>query len=93
MSIRYDHKGKYFTEVKSKDSVLVRIQTTDAQINGVIHVQPDIRLLDEVNNGEEFIPITDAEIHQDGEILRTPFLALNRSHIEYILPMENQDES
>ena len=62
MSIRYDAKGKYFTDVVSKVQMTAIIQTTTHQIQGIIYVQPDNRLLDELNSPLEFLPITDARV-------------------------------
>jgi hypothetical protein len=93
MNTRYDHKGKYFTEVKRKVTIRVRIQTGDMQVTGTIHVQPDLRLLDEINHGDDFIPVTDAELDFADSVVHTPFIALNRNLIHWIIPIdeENQD--
>ncbi|MBN1265078.1 MAG: hypothetical protein JXA25_06280 [Anaerolineales bacterium] len=91
MSIRFDHKGKYFTEVKRKDPIRVRIQTIDGRITGTIHVLPENRLLDEINHGEPFIPITDAIIQQADLQINTSFLTVNRQQIIWMIPLEDEE--
>ncbi len=91
MNTRYDHKGKYFTEVKRKESIRARILTGDIQITGTIHVQPDLRLLDEINHGDDFIPVTDAELEFPDRVLHTPFIALNKNLIHWIIPIDEEN--
>ncbi len=93
MNTRYDHKGKYFTEVKRKDHIRARIQTGDMQVTGTIHVQPDLRLLDEINHGDVFIPVTDAELELADTVLHTPFIALNKNLIHWIIPIEEENQN
>jgi hypothetical protein len=88
MSIWYDEKGKFFTEVVSKETVMVIIQTPTNRIHGRIHVRPDQRLKDEINQSELFVAITDATIFdQKGkELFSSNFIALNREQIVWIFP-------
>ncbi len=88
MSTRFDEKGKYFTSVISKDATPVLVQTLTHRIRGNFHVHPGIRLLDEVNNSEQFNAITDARIfdHAGKELYRCSFMALNRNQIIWIIP-------
>jgi hypothetical protein len=91
MSIRFDEKGKFFTDVVSKESVPVIIQTLTHRVRGMLHVRPQERLTDEINQNEQFFAITEATILNDsGEVLYAcDFFAINRDHIVWILP-ENQ---
>jgi hypothetical protein len=91
MSIRYDHKGKYFTEVKRKEPVRARIQTADAQIIGTIHVHPENRLLDEINHRDLFLPVTDAVIDRSENRIQTSFIAINKEQIIWMVPLEEED--
>ena len=84
----FNEKGKIFTEVVSKESVSVIIQTLTHRIHGRIHIQPDVRLKDEINQSELFIAITDAVIfdYEGEENHCSEFLALNRDQIIWIFP-------
>lgn len=91
MSIRFDDKGKFFTEVVAKESIPVILQTMTNRIKGNIHLRPGIRMKDQINNLETFIAVTEATVFSiSGQPLyRTEFLIVNREHIVWILP-ENQ---
>jgi hypothetical protein len=88
MSINYDEKGKYFTEVVPKDHLRAVIQTTSHRLHGTIHVSHGERILDELNRSISFIAVTDVTIYSlSGELLyRREFLSLNRDHIVWIIP-------
>lgn len=40
MSVRYDPKGKYFTDVVSKVPVVAWIQTTNQRFRGTVYLHP-----------------------------------------------------
>jgi hypothetical protein len=88
MSIRFDEKGKFFTDFVSKESVPVIVQTLTHRVKGNIHIRPGERLKDEINQGEPFFAVTEATIYDHGGkvIYRSDFLALNREHIIWIIP-------
>ena len=88
MSLRFDDKGKFFTEVVSKEAIPVIIQTPTNHIQGNIHIRPGERLRDAINESEVFIAITEVVIYDlaKKEQYRSEFLALNRAHIIWILP-------
>ena len=90
MVVEYDEKGKFFTDVISKDVILSHIQTQTHHIRGYVHVRRGERLSDEINNPNVFLAVTDAEIiNPQGEILYTSkFLAVNRGHIVWLMPIE-----
>ena len=91
MVTQYDEKGKIFTQVVAKAPVLVTIQTVNQVIRGSIHVRPESRVKDELNNGkEEFIAVTDAVVYNanDEEIYRCSFLVVHRTHIIWVIPQE-----
>jgi len=91
MVTQYDEKGKIFTQVVSKEPILVVVQTAQNIIHGQMHVRPDTRLKDELNNlRERFVAVTDATVHtlQGDEIYRSSFLVLNVDHIVWITPQE-----
>jgi hypothetical protein len=94
MVVEYDEKGKYYTDVISKDVILSDIQTQTHHIRGYVHVRKGDRLSDEINSTNVFLAITDAEIYSpEGEILHTcKFLAVNRGQIVWLMPIEEPHE-
>ncbi len=89
MATSYDEKGKFFTNVISKTPIEVIIQTTSHRISGKIHVCPEDRLKDEMNQADPFLAITDAVIESvDGKVLyRAKFVTIHRDHVIWILPV------
>ncbi|MEA3349036.1 MAG: hypothetical protein U9Q82_00280 [Chloroflexota bacterium] len=88
MATHFNHKGKFFTDVISKDVVRVTVQTLTVRIVGDIHVRPDERLKDELNKDDWFIAMTDAVVYnaRGQEIYRSEFLAINQENIVWISP-------
>lgn len=88
MSIRFDEKGKFFTDIVSKEIVPVIVQTVLHRVHGMLHVRPQERLTDELNQGEQFFPITEATIYDiSGQLLyHCDFFVVNRNQIVWILP-------
>jgi hypothetical protein len=87
MTIEFDDKGKFFTDIISKNPIPVMIQTVTHRIHGNIHIRQDQRLKDELNLLEKFIAITDAVIYSpDGQVLyQANFLAVQRDEIIWVL--------
>src|SRR4030066_2090507 len=94
MVLEFDEKGKFFTEVVSKDIILSHIQTITHRIRGCVHVRKGERLSDEINKANLFIAVTSAEIYTlEGEILYTSdFLAINREHIVWLMPIKEPQD-
>lgn len=90
MVTEFDEKGKFFTDVITKEVVLTEIQTMTHRIQGYVHVRKGDRLSDEINQPTLFIAVTNAEIFNlEGEIIYTSdFLAINREHIVWLMPVE-----
>lgn len=90
MNVRYDEKGKFFTDIITKDPVPSIIQSLVTQIKGNVHVRLNERLKDELNRGEQFLAVTDAEIFnlQGQKISEAEFIIINRDHIIWIIPDE-----
>ena len=90
MTIRFDDKGKFFTDVISKEGVEVILQTAVNVIEGRIHVRPGERLKDALNEAEPFFAVTEAVIYNlDGKMsYRTDFLAVHREQIVWLLPKD-----
>ncbi len=89
MEIEYDEKGKFFTDIVSKEVILTDIQTITHHIRGNIHVRIGDRLSDEINQPTQFLPVTSVIIYNpSGEILyHCDFLAVNREHIVWLMPV------
>lgn len=90
MDIRFDDKGKFFTDIISKEAVPVIIRTLSERIQGKFHIRPGERIKDALNQAEIFFAVTDATVFDlSGNILyQTGFLAINREHIVWLLPEE-----
>lgn len=88
MAIRYDDKGKFFTDKVSKEQVPVVIQTNFGRIEGFMYVMAGARLKDEINNAEQFIAITNAKVYdlQNECLYICKFISVNRDHIVWLIP-------
>jgi len=90
MTIEYDEKGKFYTDIISKVAVPVTMQTTDQLIRGFVHVRHGERIKDELDRDELFLAVTNATvIGADSKVqLEAPFLAVRRAQIVWIVPDE-----
>ena len=91
MSLEFNEKGKYFTDIISKAAVPAIIQTTLHKIVGNIHIRLDSRLKDELDRDETFLAVTNAKvINADGTLLyETDFLSVARAHIIWVMPEDD----
>lgn len=94
MSIEYDEKGKYYTNVISKISVSSILQTTTHLIRGMVHVRQGERLKDELENDESYVAVTNASVHDfNGNVVySSPFMAVHKTQIVWIMPSEENNE-
>ena len=94
MSFEYDDKGKFFTDHVSKVAIYATIQTTTHLMRGRIHVRRDQRMIDELDLNENFLAITDVNVlGTDGQVLfQSPFLAVRRMHIVWVIPEQKSGE-
>ena len=92
MSIRYDEKGKFFTDVITKDAVASNLQTLVSRIEGNVHVRINERVKDELNRGEQFLAVTDATIYnlQGQKLYEAEFMLINRDHVIWIIPNDDR---
>lgn len=93
MTIEYDEKGKIFTDIVSKVSILVTVQTTTHMMRGHMHVRRDQRVKDELDHDEKFLALTDVHVQgPDGQTLfHAPFLAVRRDQIIWVMPEQGSD--
>ena len=91
MTIQYDEKGKFFTDIVPKTPVRAVVQTTSQLIRGNVHVREGERLKDELDRDELFLAMTEASVlGADGQVqFDAPFLAVRRSQIVWVLPDED----
>ena len=94
MTTEYDEKGKIFTDVVSKVSVYVTLQTTTHMIHGRMHVRRNQRVKDELDRNEKFLALTEVQVlGPDGQtVFQSPFLAVKREHIVWVMPEKKQGE-
>lgn len=90
MITQFEEKGKIFTQKVTKDQREVIIQTITHKIIGIIHIQLDFRLIDELNNSNPFMAVTNAQImdFQDNVLYKSDFLTINIDQIIWVLPKE-----
>jgi hypothetical protein len=93
MSLEFNEKGKYFTDIISKSAVPAIIQTTMHRIEGFIHIRLDGRLKDELDRNESFLAVTNARVfNADGTLLfETDFLSVSRLQIIWVIPRSPDD--
>ena len=94
MTIEYDEHGKIYTDIVSKVSIYVTIQTTTHMMRGRMHVRRDQRVKDELDREENFLALTDVQVQgPDGQTLfHSPFLAVRRDHIVWVMPEQRSGE-
>ena len=94
MTIEYDEHGKIYTDIVSKVSIYVTIQTTTHMMRGRMHVRRDQRVKDELDREENFLALTDVQVQgPDGQTLfHSPFLAVRRDHIVWVMPEHRSGE-
>ena len=91
MSLEFNEKGKYFTDIISKAAVPAIIQTTTHRIEGFVHIRMDGRLKDELDRNESFLAVTNARVFNvDGTlILEADFLSVSRMQIVWVVPSDD----
>lgn len=94
MTIEYDDKGKYYTNVIQKVPVPSMVQTTTNLIRGLIHVRHDERLKDELESDEDFLAITEVSVcDASGKVIYSgPFLAIQKKQIVWIMPLSEENK-
>lgn len=94
MTIEYDEKGKYYTNVIQKVAIPSIIQTATHLIRGMVHVRQGERLKDELEGNEEYAAVTNASIQDaNGNVLYTSsFLAVQKQHIVWVMPVDEEEK-
>lgn len=94
MTIEYDEKGKYYTDVITKLPVACLIQTSTHLMRGHVHVRQGERFKNELELEETFLAVTNVRILGPGEevLYTSPFMAVNRSQIVWVMPAGDEHE-
>jgi hypothetical protein len=94
MGIEFDDKGKFYTEIISKVTVPAMIQTTRHRIQGLVHIRPNSRFKDELDNDEPFLAVTAAKIlNEAAEVLfEADFISIRRDQIVWVIPYEERTQ-
>ena len=95
---RVDDKGKIFTERVRTHCVEVNVITIQGSVHGFVHVEPGLRVKDQLNNrDEQFLAVTFATIFQnehdpnvDADPQHVTFVALNKNHIISVIPVNEK---
>jgi len=93
MTIEYDEKGKFYTNVVHKVAVPSIMQTTMHLIKGLVHVRQGERLKDELENHEEYMAVTNANVFDaNGDVVYSSlFLAVQKKQIVWIMPVDDEE--
>jgi hypothetical protein len=88
MTVEYDMKGKYYTDVVRKLPVSAVIQTSTHLVRGFVHVKDGERLKNELERDEKFLAVTDAVVcgADDKILFAASFMAIQRNQIVWIMP-------
>ena len=94
MTIEYDDKGKFYTDIVKKLPVPVVIQTATHLVRGLVHVREGERLKNELEHDELFLAVTLASIYGTGDSLlfTAPFMAVQRAQIIWIMPVDEETQ-
>ena len=95
MTIEYDEKGKFYTDVITKLPVSCLIQTTTHLMRGFVHVRQGERFKNELERDEAFLAVTNVNVLGVGEqvLFTAPFLAVKRSQIVWVMPASDGNEA
>ena len=95
MSLEFNEKGKYFTDIISKVAIPAIIQTVTHRIEGSVHVRLDGRVKDELDLSEPFLAVTNAKVFAaDGSVLQqTEFMIISRIQIVWVIPSDDNSYS
>ncbi len=91
MTMDFNDKGKYFTDIISKVAIPAKIQTTTHLIEGQIHVRLEGRVKDELDRPELFLAVTDAKVFSlGGDLLyEAHFMTVARAQIIWLIPRDD----
>ena len=93
MTIEYDDKGKYYTDIVKNLPEPVVIQTVTHLVRGLVHVREGERLKNELERDEAFLAVTQASVYgaDDRVLFNVPFMAIRRAQIVWIMQVEEEN--
>ncbi|HEY4693667.1 MAG TPA: hypothetical protein VIH16_09535 [Bellilinea sp.] len=92
----FEDKGKIYTQVITKSTIKVILQTAFHRIHGNMHVRIGERLKDELDAAVQFLAVTDAEVFEPTgttQLFKTNFMAVNRNQIIWVIPEDDLDNA
>ena len=94
MTIEYDEKGKYYTDIIKKQQLPVVIQTVTHLVRGQMHIREGERLKNELDRNESFLAVTGASVYgpDDKVLFSVPFMAVQRTQVVWIMPVDGEDQ-
>jgi hypothetical protein len=94
MTIEYDDKGKYYTDIVKKLPLPVVIQTATHLVRGLVHVREGERLKNELERAENFLAVTQASVcgAEDKVLFATSFIAIQRAQIVWVMPADEEHQ-
>ncbi len=95
MTIEYDEKGKFYTDVITKLPVSCLIQTTTHLMRGFVHVRQGERFKNELERDEAFLAVTNVSVlgANDEILYSAPFMAIQRSQVVWVMPAADDHEA
>lgn len=92
MDYRIDEKGKVFTPRMSKRTLPVTACIKNHIVQGTLHLKPDNRLKDEMNEAERFIALTNVQV-MDAQginvLYETGALIVNKDDVAWIFQRDS----
>lgn len=94
MTIEYDEKGKYYTDIIRKTPTPAIIQTATHLVRGLVHVREGERLKNELERDEVFLAVTRATVYDAGDkaLFSASFMAVQRAQIVWIMPLDESQQ-
>ena len=94
MTFEYDEKGKIFTDIVSKVAVPATIQTTTHLLRGVfMSAGTSASKMNWITMKNSLrLPMLAYWGRTDNHSFTSPFVAVQRAHIVWVIPEQNQDE-
>lgn len=88
MKVIYDEKGKFYTDVITKETVPAIIQTQSCRIQGMIHVRHEQRVKDALEEGGQYLAVTEGTVYdnQGQALYKNKFIAIHQAHIVWVIP-------
>lgn len=93
MPTRFDKKGKYYTEKVTKDKIKVTIRTLTDTLVGKLHIPPDKRLKDYLNDSSGFIALTNGAVLDDRGEAKSEFefMAVQQHQIVWVIEEQQRE--